>query len=153
MNLSLVPICDDNGHQLEYKYQHNLYCILCNKRGISNYCIHCDYCRCAQCHNNIIDQKKREEFKNIVMNYKNKEIIRKEQNKLNHDGFDCWYVKLSDNNELYYVNRFTNTITYEYPKLFIAPTSSSEEEISQTELIPIHTNESRIVKCLKKLFN
>jgi len=35
MDLSLIPICDDNGHQLEYKYQSNLYCNICNKKGIS----------------------------------------------------------------------------------------------------------------------
>tara|TARA_B100000674_G_C37776508_1_gene885129 strand:+ start:317 stop:802 length:486 start_codon:yes stop_codon:yes gene_type:complete len=161
MDLSLIPVCDDNGHQLEYKYQSNLYCNICNKKGISNYCIHCDYSRCAKCHNDILEEKRRETFQNAVLNYKKKDKLRKEQNKLNQDGFNYWIAKLSEENEIYYVNRFTNTISYEYPKLFIAPTSSSEEdtkeelsqsEISQTELIPIHTNESRFMKCLKKLF-
>ena len=37
MNLSLVPICNDNGHILEYKYKPNIYCVICNRKGISNY--------------------------------------------------------------------------------------------------------------------
>ena len=80
-------------------------------------------------------------------------MLRIEQNKLNHDGYNYWIAKLSDNDEIYYTNRFTHTISYEYPKLFIAPTSSddSKEEISHSELIPVHTNESRFTKCLKRL--
>ena len=92
------------------------------------------------------------------MNYKKKERIRKEQNKLNNDGMDHWIVKISEDkeevDELYYINRFTNTISFDYPKLFIAPTSSSEEEaIIEEELIAVHKNESRILKCIKRTFH
>tara|TARA_Y100000590_G_scaffold416634_1_gene515584 strand:- start:86 stop:565 length:480 start_codon:yes stop_codon:yes gene_type:complete len=157
MDLSLVPICNDNDHILEYKYKPNIYCVICNKKGISNYCIHCDYSRCAKCNKNIIDKKRRDTFKDAVMNHKKKERLRKEQNKLNNDGMNHWIVKISDKkekDELYYINRFTNTISFDYPKLFVAPTSSSEEEpIIKEELIVVHKNESRILKCIKKTFH
>ena len=160
MDLSLVPICNENNHILEYKYKRNLYCVICNRKGISNYCIHCDYSRCAKCHKNIIDQITRDNFKDAIMNYKKKERLRNEQNKLNNDGMSHWIVKIAEDkeekDELYYINRFTNTISFDYPKLFIAPTSSSEEEaeaVIQEESIVVHKDESRILRCIKRTFH
>ena len=70
MDLSLIPICNESNHILEYKYKRNLYCVICNRKGISNYCIHCDYIRCARCHKNIIDKERRDNFKNAIMKIK-----------------------------------------------------------------------------------
>jgi hypothetical protein len=135
MDLTLVPICNDQEHILDNKYRiREYYCSICYKEGINYQCINCDYARCEQCHKDVLRDIRDKQFEALIKISMNKALhksLLREQSKLTKDGLTEWSAKISrKQKELYYYNNRTRTISFDYP-IFKLPDLSpdlSEEE-------------------------
>ena len=111
MAFTLIPICSEIGHELQYQFKTSYNCEICNKTGISYRCINCEYGRCKDCHQDIVGSE------NISKRLKNGRInndIRLAEINLEKDGLTQWRVSLTDE-EICYVNNKTKTRTFDYP--------------------------------------
>ena len=137
MDLTLVPICNDQDHIVDNKYRiTDHYCSICHREGINYQCINCDYSRCETCHKGVMRSIRDKHYEKIIklsMHDSLHKALLKEQSKLNKDGLTEWSVKISrKDKELYYYNNRTRTTSFDYPKVFNAPELSPE-----LSLIPV----------------
>lgn len=111
MELTLVPICSEIDHDLNYNYKPVSYCEICKKNNISYCCINCDYGRCSGCHRDILAS---EEIKERLRLAKLKNDIKLAENSLKIDKLDDWEVMVS-NGEICYINKLTRSYSFDYP--------------------------------------
>ena len=122
MDFTLIPICSEIEHHLEYDKILRSYCAFCGKEGLSYRCINCEYGLCNTCYKD----KMAEEKLNDRFSYnKLRKAIVKIKDKLKQDKiFSDWFVGLSkESDEIYFYNPITRTLTYDYP-LSTEPPSS-----------------------------
>tara|TARA_B100000902_G_scaffold277511_1_gene263274 strand:+ start:572 stop:1048 length:477 start_codon:yes stop_codon:yes gene_type:complete len=152
MNFTLVPICSEIDHEMEYNYKENYKCDICDKYEISYCCINCEYSRCSKCHRDILAS---EDIKNRLRHNRIKNNIKLAENRLKDDGLDGWDVMVV-NGEICYINKLLRTYSYDYPKS-VSPESSPEytiETSSESLPTPIPENYNEHFRCtLSELFN
>jgi len=135
MNLELIPICNDQGHDIRYKYNDEFYCVICNNEGTSYRCINCEYCICSKCHRNLLKKEKEKLSLLQVSTSELDKIIRQEQIRIDTDGLFDWIVRISKDKELYYYNGITKGISYDYP-ITAVPDVSPETILKENSLSP-----------------
>ena len=68
MDLTLVPICNDQEHILDNKYRiREYYCSICYKEGINYQCINCDFSN-DDAFNNFLQKVRSLEIEALVNN-------------------------------------------------------------------------------------
>ena len=111
MDFTLVPVCSEKEHELDYDYKEGYKCEICFKTGVSYRCNNCDYRRCSKCHRDILAS---EEIKERLKIAKFKNDIKIAEHKLKRDNLEDWEVMVS-NSEIYYINKLTLSYSYDYP--------------------------------------
>jgi len=111
MNLTLIPVCSEKEHELDYDYKEGYKCEICFKVGVSYRCNNCDYRRCSKCHRDILAS---EEIKEGLKVAKLKNDIRIVEYNLKRDNLDDWEVIIS-NSDICYINKLTHKYSYDYP--------------------------------------
>ena len=114
MDLTLIPICSEIEHHLEYDKILREHCEFCGKEGISYRCINCEYGLCNTCYMDKMDE---EELNDRFSCNKLREAIVMIKGKLKQDKiFLDWFVGVSkESDEIYFYNPITRTLTYDYP--------------------------------------
>jgi hypothetical protein len=114
MDFTLIPICSDIEHHLEYDKIPRSHCEFCGKEGISYRCINCEYGLCNTCY---MDKMAEEELNDRFSYNKLRKAIVKIKEKLKQDKiFTDWFVGVSkESDEIYFYNPITRTLTYDYP--------------------------------------
>ena len=112
MDFTLIPVCNEIKHVMDYHKRSSRRCDICRTGCISYQCINCEYSRCSKCHR---DKLAEDDIK-VRLNYvKMKNELRLVDMKLKMDGLDNWTVMVKDS-EILYVNKLTQCHSYEYPK-------------------------------------
>ena len=111
MELTLVPICSEIDHVLNYDYKIGYSCEICKKSDISYRCANCDYGRCSGCHRDVLASERIKERLRIA---KLKNDIKISENSLKVDKLDDWGVMVS-NGEICYINKLTRSYSFDYP--------------------------------------
>ena len=132
MDFTLIPICSEIEHHLEYDKILKEQCDFCGKVGISYRCINCEYGLCNTCY---MDKMAEEELNDRFSYNKLRKYIVKIKEKLKQDKiFTDWLVGVSkESDEIYFYNPITRTLTYEYP-LSPEPPSSPTPLTNDTPL-------------------
>ena len=114
MDFTLIPICSEIEHHLEYDKILRIHCEFCGKEGISYRCINCEYGLCNTCY---MDKMAEEELNERFSYSKIIKALVKIKEKLKQDKiFSDWFVGVSkESSEIYFYNPITRTLTYEYP--------------------------------------
>ena len=114
MDFTLIPICSEIEHHLEYDKILEVQCHFCGKVGISYRCINCEYGLCNTCY---MDKMAEEELNERFSYSKIIKAIVKVKVKLKQDNiFSEWLVGVSkESDEIYFYNPKTRTLIYEYP--------------------------------------
>ena len=152
MNLTLVPICSEIDHDLNYDYREGVKCEICMKNYVSYGCINCEYGRCSICHRDILAA---EEIKERLRIAKVKNNIKIAEKKLKKDQLNDWDVMVVQG-EICYINKLTRSYSYDYP-IVVSPRKSPD--ISVTDQGNIHQYHesyrchfSEIYNTIKSLF-
>ena len=134
MDLTLIPICNEIQHVMDYHRRSSRRCDICQNGCVSYQCINCEYSRCSKCHRD----KLAEDDINARLNYvKMKNELRLADIKLKMDGLDNWTAMVKDK-EILYVNQLTLCHSYEYPKIDI-PDRSPDRSPGISPDTPIET--------------
>ena len=114
MDFTLIPICSEIEHHLEYDKILEVQCNFCGKVGISYRCINCEYGTCNTCY---MDKMAEEELNDRFTFNKLRKSLANIKGKLKKDNiFLDWFVGISkESDEIYFYNQTTRTLTYEYP--------------------------------------
>ena len=114
MDFTLIPICSEIEHHLEYDKILRIQCEFCGKVGISYRCINCEHGLCNTCY---MDKMAEEELNDKFSYSKIIKAIVKIKGKLKQDNiFSEWFVGVSkESDEIYFYNPITRTLTYDYP--------------------------------------
>ena len=132
MDLTLIPICNEIKHVMDYHKRSSRRCDICQNGCVSWFCINCEYSRCSKCHR---DKLAEEDIK-VRLNYvKMKNELRLADMKLKMDGLDNWTAMVKDR-EILYVNKLTHCHSYEYPKCDIPGISPIPEMTPDLETTP-----------------
>jgi len=152
MNLTLIPICSEIDHDLNYDYRSNSKCEICMKNHVSYRCINCEYGRCSMCHRDILAA---EEIKERLRIAKVKNNIKIAEKNLKKDQLNDWDVMVVQG-EICYINKLTRSYSYDYP-IVVSPRKSPD--ISVTDQGNIHQYHesyrchfSEIYNTIKSLF-
>tara|TARA_A200000113_G_C8831751_1_gene343952 strand:- start:408 stop:875 length:468 start_codon:yes stop_codon:yes gene_type:complete len=149
MNLTLVPICSEIDHDLNYDYNENTKCEICMKNYVSYRCINCDYGRCSKCHRDILAA---EEIKERLRIAKIKNNIKIAEKNLKKDHLDDWDVMVVQG-EICYINKLTRSYSYDYPLSKSPPVVSPiKERDNQHETINIK-NDNHIRCTFTEIYN
>jgi hypothetical protein len=132
MDFTLIPICSEIEHHLEYDKILRSYCAFCGKESISYRCINCEHGLCNTCYR---DKMTEEELNDRFSYNKLRRAIIGIKDKLKQDKiFSDWFVGVSkESDEIYFYNPITRTLTYDYP-LSPSPPSSPTPLTSDTPL-------------------
>jgi len=114
MDFTLIPICSEIEHHLEYDNILKEQCAFCGKVGISYRCINCEHGLCNTCY---MDKLAEEELNERFSYSRIIKAIVKIKGKLKKDNIISeWLVGVSkESQEIYFYNPITRTLTYEYP--------------------------------------
>ncbi len=132
MDFTLIPVCNEIKHVMDYHIRTSHRCDICQTGRVSYQCLNCEYSRCSKCHRD----KLAEDDINARLNYvKMKNELRLADMKLKMDGFDNWTVMVKDN-EILYVNQLTQCHSCEYPKIDIPDRSPDRSPDTPLETKP-----------------
>tara|TARA_A100001015_G_scaffold148400_1_gene164597 strand:+ start:7181 stop:7657 length:477 start_codon:yes stop_codon:yes gene_type:complete len=129
MDFTLVPICSEVDHEMEYIHKSGK-CDICRKNNISYCCINCEYSRCSRCHRDILAEQ---EIKSRLIHERIKNNIKLAEGRLKEDGLCDWDVMVVDG-EICYINKLLRTYSYDYPKS--KTPELSPELVTEKILIP-----------------
>lgn len=137
MNLTLVPICSEIDHDLNYDYRGGVKCEICMKDPVSYRCINCEYGRCSRCHKDILAA---EEIKERLRIAKVKNNIKIAEKNLKKDQLNDWDVMVVQG-EICYINKLTRSYSYDYP-IVVSPRKSPEILVNEENPNIHHYHES-----------
>ena len=141
MNLTLVPICSEIDHDLNYDYRVDDKCEICMKNQVSYRCINCEYGRCSRCHRDILAA---EEIKERLRIAKVKNNIKIAEKKLKKDQLNDWDVMVVQG-EICYINKLTRSYSYDYPLL--KPPDLSPVKVIDNQQATINIKNNGHVRC------
>jgi len=152
MILSLVPICDENDHLMEYKtytikdVNYTSYCGVCDKACLSYLCHNCTYVMCYECHAEQVEKNPpmADDDAKQSMTQKISDELNRYNRQLKEDDLADWSAGIRSG-ELYYYNKKTKTRSSYYPSREAPPPSPLSLPLTLEPVIPVRAK-SRLHK-------